>query len=119
MELANVSHTTGYLWSQLVKAISEINAKEVDQVGMKWKSPKEFGTQLPEMKFFHLQSLIHYTGETTMHKLISMMNEKERCNHRAHYSRQHMFMPDISSSWEPFLILNSFIKIPTNFIQVP
>jgi len=37
-----------------VLAILEIIAKGVDQVRMKWKSPKEFGTQLPEMKFFHL-----------------------------------------------------------------
>ena len=55
MAPANVSHTTGI---REVVAIFEINAKEVDQMDMEWKSPKEFGTQLPEIKFFHLQSLI-------------------------------------------------------------
>lgn len=50
-----MSHTTGICEAV---AIFEINAKEVDQMDMKWKSPKEFGTQLLEFKFFHLQSLI-------------------------------------------------------------
>lgn len=35
-----------------VLAIFEINAKEVYQVDMKWKSTKEFGTEIPEMNFF-------------------------------------------------------------------
>lgn len=44
------------------------------------------------------QTLIHYTGETTMNKLHDMMDEKKRWNHKAHYSRQHIFMPDESPS---------------------
>lgn len=87
---------------------------------MKQKSPKEFGTELPEMKFFPF-AIPNYTivGETTVHKLNGTVNKKERYNHKVHYLKQHMFMPDISPSWEPFVILNSFIKVPTNCIQVP
>lgn len=32
-----------------------------------------------------------------MHKLRDMMDEKERSNHKAHYARQHIFMPDEKS----------------------
>lgn len=115
MELANVSRTTGYLlspgnfWNQCQGGGSG---------GYEMEITKGIWEQLPKTKFFHLQSLMHYTGETKMHKVNAMMNEKWRCNHKAHYSRQHMFMAEISPSSEPFLILNSFIKIPTNFTQV-
>lgn len=44
-----------------------------------------------------VQTLIHCTGETTMHKLRDMMDEKERSNQKAHYARQHIFMPDEKS----------------------
>lgn len=105
MELANVSHTTRHLWSPG-------NFQNRCQGGGSGGYEMEVSRGIWDS----VQTLIHYTGETTMHKLRDMMDEKERCNHKAHYPRQHIFMLDESPFWEQFVIPNSFIKMTTNFI---
>lgn len=86
MELANVSYTTWHLWSPG-------NFQNRCQGG--GSGGYEMGVR--RGIWDSVQTLIHCTGETTMHKLRDMMDEKERSNHKAHYARQHIFMPDKKS----------------------